>query len=376
MKHPFLSAVALLTVLAGTAVAQDLTGSWQGTLTAPNGNQLRLVIKVTREDNALRGLMYSIDQGPGALPVNPITVQGTVVKMTMPGIGGSFEGKLDAATGSIAGTFTQGAPVPLTLKRATPETAWAVPDAPPPVAAMPATADPTFEVATIKPSPPDQPGKLFTVRGRQFVTINTTLSDLITFAYGVHARQVTNAPSWIEVDKYDITAQPDGTGQPNDRQWKTMMQKLLRDRFQLAFHRDKKDLSVYAITVTRTGHKLTKSQGDPNGLPSLLFRGLGNLPAMNASITDFAGVMQAAVMDRPVVDQTGLTGKWDFQLQWTPDEFQFAGLGVRPPAPTNNPAAPPDLYTAFKEQLGLELKGATAPADVLVVDKVAKPSDN
>src|SRR5580658_2326891 len=109
--------------------------------------------------------------------------------------------------------------------------------------------------------------------------MNTSLSDIITFAYGLHARQITGGPAWTESDKYDLAAKPDGEGQPDDQQWKTMVQKLLADRFKLTFHREEKELSVYAIVVGKTGPKLTKSDGDPNGLPGLFFRRLGVLPA-------------------------------------------------------------------------------------------------
>ena len=118
---------------------------------------------------------------------------------------------------------------------------------------MAADANPVFEVATIKPSDPEAQGKIFQVRGRHFATVNTTLSDLITFAYGIHPRQITGGPSWLESEKYDLSAEPDGEGQPNGRQWKIMIQKLLADRFKLTFHRDKKELSVYAIVVGKNG---------------------------------------------------------------------------------------------------------------------------
>jgi uncharacterized protein (TIGR03435 family) len=240
---------------------------------------------------------------------------------------------------------------------------------------MAADADPVFEVATIKPSKPEMQGKGFRVNGRRFSTINTSASDLMTFAYGIHARQIIGGPAWLETEKYDLAAQPDGEGQPNDKQWKIMVQKLLADRFQLAFHRDKKELSVYALVVAKNGPKLTKSEGDPNGLPGLFFRGLGVLPARNATMADFAGVMQSAVLDRPVVDQTGLQGRYDFTLSWTPDEFQFGGLGVKPPPPSDT-AANPDLFTAIQQQLGLKLESTKAPAEVLVIDHVEKPSEN
>jgi bla regulator protein blaR1 len=241
---------------------------------------------------------------------------------------------------------------------------------------MAVDASPAFEVATIKPSKPETQGKGILVRGRQFSTVNTSLSDLISFAYGLHAHQVTGAPAWIETEKYDLLAQPDREGQPNEAQWKTMVQKLLADRFKLAFHRDKRELSVYAIVVGRSGARLTKSGGDPNGLPGLIFRQLGVLPAANATIGDLARVMQSVVLDRPVVDQTRLPGRYDFTLTWTPDETQFGGLGVRVPPPTDNAAAPPNLFTAIQEQLGLRLESTKAPAEVLVIDRVERPSAN
>jgi uncharacterized protein (TIGR03435 family) len=377
MKKSFLGVMALTALSGGALLAQDLTGTWQGTLTLPNGRDLRTVIKVTKEGNALRGVMFSIDQGGQGIPVNPVTLQGTTVKMSMPGIGGSYEGKVEADGDSITGNWTQGpAPLPLNLKRATPQTAWAIPEPPPPPKPMAADANPEFEVATIKPATPDRPGKAFMVRGRQFSTLNTTLADLMTFAYGIHAKQITGAPSWVETEKFDLAAQPNGEGQPNDKQWKGMVQKLLADRFKLAFHRDKKELSVYAITVGKNGPKLTKSEST-SSLPGLFFRGLGNLPCTNATMADLASVLQGAVLDRPVIDQTGISGRYDFALLWTPDEFQFGGAAAKnPPPPPTNGQAPPDLFTAMQEQLGLKLESTKAPAEVFVIDKVSKPTEN
>jgi len=378
MKKLLLWMIALIALPGSALLAQDLTGTWQGTLQLPNGKELRTVLKISKADGAaLRGVMFSIDQGGQAIPINPLTLQGSAVKMAMPGIGGSYEGKLESDGSTITGTFKQGPqPLALNLKRATAETAWAIPEPPPPPKPMAADATPEFEVATISQPRPDRPGKAFMVRGRQFSTINTTLNDLITFAYGIHAKQITSGPSWMETEKFDIAAQPNGEGQPNDKQWKGMVQKLLADRFKLAFHRDKKELGVYAIVLGKNGPKLTKSEGNPSGLPGLFFRGLGVLPATNATMADFAGVMQGAVLDRPVVDHTGLTGRWDFTLTWTPDEFQFGGMGAKMPPPANAGAAPPDLFTAMQEQLGLKLESTKAPAEVFVIDKVAKPADN
>lgn len=364
-------------MLFGAALfAQDITGTWQGTLHA--GKDLRTVFKISKATGGpLKAALYSIDQGGQPITASAVTLQGSTVKISIDAIGGSYEGKLNGDGTLITGTWTQGgSPLSLNLARVTAETAWAIPEPPPRLAPMAADANPVFEVATIKPSKPGAPGKGFMVRGRQFSTLNTTVSDLITFAYGVHARQITGGPPWMETEKYDLLAKPDGEGQPNDKQWKTMIQKLLADRFQLTFHRAKKELSVYALVVAKGGPKLTKSEGDPNGLPGLFFSGPGVLPARNATMADFAGVMQSAVLDKPVVDQTGISGRYDFTLKWTPDQFQFGGMGGKLPPPADNAEAPPDLFTAIQQQLGLKLESTKAPADVLVTDHAAKPSEN
>jgi uncharacterized protein (TIGR03435 family) len=360
---------------AGVLSAQDITGTWQGTLQA--GRELRIVFKISKsEGKPLQAVLHSIDQGGQGMPASAVALQGSTLKISVAGIGGTYEGKLSADGNAIAGSWTQGGdPLPLNLKRATEATAWAIPEPPPRLPPMPADADPVFEVATIKPTKPGEERKAFMVRGRQFSTINTSAAELITFAYGIHAKQIVGAPPWLESDKFDLLAKPDGEGQPNDKQWKTMLQKLLADRFQLKFHRDKKELSVYAIVVAKNGPKMSKNESDPNGLPGLFFRGLGVLPAHNATMADFAGVMQSAVLDRPVVDQTGLAGRWDFTLTWTPDEFQFGGLGAHVPRPADNAAAP-SLFTAMQEQLGLKLESTKADAEVFVIDHVEKPSEN
>jgi uncharacterized protein (TIGR03435 family) len=374
MRKPMLWTIALSALSGGALLAQDITGTWQGTLQAPQ-RELRTVIKITKDGNTLRGSLYSIDQGGQPTAINPITVNGPAVKLTIPALGATYDGKFEPDGNSITGTVTQGPnPLPLNLKRATPETAWSIPEPPPPPKPMAAAANPEFAVATIKPSNPDAPGKAFRVNGRNFSTLNTTLNDMITFAYGIHAKQIVDGPSWMESEKFDIAAQPDGEGQPSGEQWRVMLQKLLRERFQLEFHRDKRELSVYAITVGRSGPKLTKSESQEN-LPSLFFRGLGNLPARNATMTDLANLMQSAVLDRPVINQTGIEGRYDFLLDWTPDEFQFSGLGARPPAPGKD-ATKPDLFAAFQEQLGLKIETTKAPAEVFVIERVTRPSEN
>jgi uncharacterized protein (TIGR03435 family) len=263
--------------------------------------------------------------------------------------------------------------------RATPETEWTIPPPAPKLPQMAENANPSFEVATIKPSLPNRPGKNAGFRGGLYRSRNTNLNDLIALAYGLHAKQIVGAPDWFGTDLYDIEGKPDAEGLPNDEQIKTMLQKLLAERFKLTFHHDKRELSVYVISVAGGGPRMTKSTSDPNALPTFGFQGHGNLFVTNMTMTDFAIWMQAGVMDKPVVDQTGLADRYDFQLKWTPDESQFAqfrGTGMVVPPPTNDPRAPPSLYTAMQEQLGLKMGTAKFPDDVIVVDHVEKPSEN
>jgi uncharacterized protein (TIGR03435 family) len=372
MKHPMRWLVALLLLSAGAVHAQDVTGTWQGTLEV-GGSKLRVVFNISSEGGTLRGVFYSIDQGSQGIAATP-TFQSGTMRIAVAAINGTFEGRLGADGTSMIGAWSQGAgSAPLTLARASGDNAWPLPKPPAPMAA---DAPAVFEVATIKPSNPDAQGKLFTVKGRQVITLNTTLGDLIAFAYDVQARQIVGAPAWADTDKFDINGQPQGQGLPNQRQLRGMIQKLLEDRFKLAFHRDKRELPVYALVVGAGGPKLTRNDTNPDGLPGLLFRGLGVLPVVNARLADFANVMQTAVLDRPVIDRTGLQGRYDFTLTWTADESQFRGLGVRVPPPSGDPNAPPGLFTAIQEQIGLKFESTSAPVDVLVIDRVEKPSEN
>jgi uncharacterized protein (TIGR03435 family) len=323
--------------------------------------------------------LYNIDQG-GQLNLGAITLQGNSLKIAVPGLGATYDGNVEADGNSITGTMTQGSnAMPLPLKRATAATAWEIP--PPPAAPKPLTEGTKleFEVATIKPTPEGQQGSGINVNGRDFRTRNTSLSDLITFAFGLHLKQISGLPRWAETDRYDIQARIPGEGAPSDVQLRTMMQSLIKDRFGLSHHTEKRELSVYAISVGKggpAGIKMVKN--DSKGpLPGFGSQGLGKMRARNATMKDFASILQFRVLDRPVIDQSGLTDRFDFTLDWTPDEFQYprATAAQRTAVPTG-PDAPPDLLTAIQEQLGMKLQATKAPADVLVIDKVSEPSEN
>jgi uncharacterized protein (TIGR03435 family) len=361
---------------AQAAAAPDIVATWQGTLHA--GRDLRIVLKASKADaGGYKADLYSIDQTGNPFPVTKITLEGSAVKFNISGLDLKYEGKLSADGNTIEGTSTQaGNALALNFTRTTPATEWSIPKPEPPIPPMAADANPSFEVETIKPTKPDEQRHFLIWSGHRMETANTSLSFLISFAYGVHAKQVIGIPDWADTAKYDITAQPDVEGQPSDKQLKAMVQKMLAERFKLTFHHESRELSVYVLSEAKTGQKLTKNDANPNGLPGLFFQGLGKLNVRNATMKDFTGLMQNAVLDRPVVDQTGLAGRYDFKLNWTPDDSQFGGMGAKIPPPTDAADAPPNLYTAIQEQIGLKLEATKAATDVLVIDHVEKPSDN
>ena len=123
---------------------------------------------------------------------------------------------------------------------------------------------------------------------------------------------------------------------------------------------------------------MTKNDSDPNGLPGY-GGGARGLNVRNSTMADFAHMLQATVVELPVVDQTGLgNAHFDFLLKWTPDPSQRppGAPGAPPSAAADDPDAPPDLFTAFQQQLGLRLQTTKAPVDVLVIDSASKPSAN
>jgi hypothetical protein len=132
MKAVMLGMIVLASLPGSKLQAQNATGTWQGSLQGPQGPALRIVVKVTRApDESLKAVFYSIDQGGTPLNSSSATQQGSTVKIALPAIGGTYEGKLSADGNSIAGAWSQGpAPAPLNLTRATPETAWVIPEPP------------------------------------------------------------------------------------------------------------------------------------------------------------------------------------------------------------------------------------------------------
>lgn len=246
--------------------------------------------------------------------------------------------------------------------------------------AQPASPRPqfdSFEVATIKPVDSDRKaGRYIIMRGSDtFIEKSYTLKLLIAAAYELNPGEISGGPAWIDSDHFDILARTPGTVQPNHDEQMRMLRRLLVDRFKLSSHRQQKIFSIYELETDNGGPKLkpsTAAADTPPALISTVYPRHILLPARNATMADFVSILQRAILDRPVVDKTGLKGRYDFDLQWAPDESQFGGaVPVAPPD-----ASSPPFFTAVREQLGLRLVATRGPADALVIDHAEKPSPN
>jgi uncharacterized protein (TIGR03435 family) len=236
---------------------------------------------------------------------------------------------------------------------------------------------PTFEVATIKPTPPDaKAGRYITMQGtNRFIVKYYTLKLLIAAAYNLSPKVVSGGPAWVDSDHFEIEAETPGDKQPARPEQMAMLRSLLADRFKLSFHREPKEFSIYALEVAKDGPKLKESTTpatDPAQLISTVYPQRIHLPARNATMDDFASLLQRALLDRPVADRTGLTGRYDFDLDWAPDETQFGG--EVPVAPAD--AQAPPFFTAIQQQLGLRLEAMRGNVDAFVIDHAEPPSAN
>jgi uncharacterized protein (TIGR03435 family) len=241
---------------------------------------------------------------------------------------------------------------------------------------MPADANPSFDVATIKPSDTSsEHGTYFRTNGHHVAAYNISVGELIVYAYGVHVKQIVGGPSSLLATHFDIDGLPDIEGHPNLKQSQLMFQKLLYSRFKLAFHNDSRELPAYAIQIAKDGPKPALTTPKPGEGMNFTYNCQAILTVRNASIADIAKGMQEAFLDKPVVDQTGLNGRYDFKLRWTPDESQTY-CPSDPARSSDDPKARPGLYTAIQEQLGLKLTPTKAPVQVMVIDHLETPSEN
>lgn len=236
-----------------------------------------------------------------------------------------------------------------------------------------APATPEIEAATIKPVQEPSPNNMRDrTEGRRLSMRYTTLRDLMMIAYEVDPRQIVGGPTWVATDEYDIDLVTADGVQVNQCE-QAVLAELMAARFQLKFHREQKTMAVYVLEVAKGGPKLKAA--DANSVENSGCEHLGICSFHKRTLANFARFMQFVVLDRPVVDKTGVEGTFDFSLKWTPDESQFNGMGFRVPVPDGT-APLPGLFTAIQEQLGLKLEPEKIPAEVLVIDHVERPSEN
>jgi uncharacterized protein (TIGR03435 family) len=231
--------------------------------------------------------------------------------------------------------------------------------------ALPQQGSPTFEVASVRPSPPSSLGPSMKLEaGGRFVATAMTAHNLITLAFGVRSEDLRNAPSWLEYRKFDINAKPPASETAKD--YKAQMQRLralLMDRFQLKTHQGAEQRRVLALVVAKTGLKTQKAV---NGRCPVNSAGSGVALSLDILARDLSQRLRV-----PVIDKTGLEGAYCIRLYWTSDEGEPAAVGV-----DGRAASGPSLPTALREQMGLSLVSRRLPVPVLIIDRVTLPTEN
>lgn len=271
------------------------------------------------------------------------------------------------------------------------------------------TTPPSFEVASVKPDQSGTPQRFFRLADPSRITItNMPVKDLIEFAYHVQPFQVSGGPGWINSQGYDIEAKVDDSVvaqlqklPPEERadQFRLMLQSLLTERFKLKLGHETKQLPVYDLVVAKGGSKLTPTtvratpppsaganandQSRPRGPMMMMSPGRLTARAMDMGFLAEALGRNPALGGRLVVDHTGLTGKYDFTLEFAPEQdMPMPGANDRPPMPAGADAPPPpdpnapSIFTAIQEQLGLKLEPAKGPVQTLVIENIEQPSEN
>jgi len=231
-----------------------------------------------------------------------------------------------------------------------------------------ALADPTFDVASIKPTPPEVRDGM-TIQSGRFTTNGFSLKTLIAMAYHLTAYQLSVPDGWISTDRWSIEAKaeevtriPTWSPPYPPEIMAVRLRSLLEDRFQLKAHREKREIRMYTLAPGKNGSKLT-----PVDPPGGMKAGPGVIQASAVTMEQFVTYLNR-IMDLPVLDQTGLAEHYTFKLTFAPDSTR--------PLSTPAPSDDPSIFDAIRDQLGLELKSAKRPVEVLVIDSASKPSAN
>jgi uncharacterized protein (TIGR03435 family) len=237
-----------------------------------------------------------------------------------------------------------------------------------------------FEVATIKPAGLDGPfaqGRWIRMESaNRFVAHNHAVRTLVAAAYDMSPETISGGPSWVDSDRWEILAKTPGDVRPTPNEQMSMLRQLLSDRFKLSFHPQPKELAIFALIVAPGGPKLKETtispDATPEGPPLVAFAlspAVVRLPARYLSMAEFASLLQRSPLDRPVMDRTRLTGRYDFDLEFAPDESLWNGLLPRP-----ENSDKPSLLRAMEEQLGLKLESTRGQVETIVIDRVERPT--
>lgn len=254
-----------------------------------------------------------------------------------------------------------------------------------PATPAPAAAAPAFEVAAIKVNNSGGGNSSSNTNDGRFTASNVTLKSLIQYeAYGIPGPRILGGPKWIDTTRFDVEAKMDEAEaaqlkaldrKQNGEQTHAMFQQLLADRFKLAVHWETRELPIYALVAAKNGPKLqpTTELNGGSGTSSHGSQTSRELKATNQTVQDLAETLTQILSEelgRNVVDKTGIEGKYDFTLKWTPE------TDAAPTADNGAPDSGPSLFTALQEQLGLKLESAKGPVKVLVIDHAEMPSEN
>ncbi len=246
-----------------------------------------------------------------------------------------------------------------------------------------------FEVATIKPCDPNQQEAMMRmIPGGGLEISGLPLKQIVAFAYDVRSFQVDGGPSWINSDKYNITAKAGESESPvefrklteeqRDRlgeQVRQRLQSLLAERFQLTLQHSTKEMNVYALMIAKGGHKLQPPEQGKDGRQGVTGR-KGEIQVNDIALPIVAHFFSNQ-LGRPVIDKTGLTGHFNFKLNWTPNSGPNLPPGSETPSANASPSTTgPSLFTALQEQAGLKLESQKAPVEIIMIERAEKPSAN
>jgi uncharacterized protein (TIGR03435 family) len=243
-----------------------------------------------------------------------------------------------------------------------------------------ASDPPAFEVASVKESASG--GPTWSVSrgvGGRFTAENVPLRALITFAYEIRDRQLTGAPRWIDDDRFDIVAKPDRTVPvcpQGEAAIKGMLRSLLAERFDLVVHRETGIQPLYSLVVAKNGPRMTESAPETKGPNVSVER--GQITATGTKMDTIDRVLSNQ-LGRTVIDKTGLSADYDFKLVFAPlRQLNLSADGVLETSKSDSLPVydGPAIFTALREQLGVKLESQNGPVDIIVIDRVEKPSGN